>query len=130
MGCENPVWRRWVWWGPQCYGAGGSLVSLSRAAPNKALEPTASSFGSATLRLRFRRRLTASVIATRGREFYCWTQQEAAIQSGVVSPVPEPGGRRWQRRGIKHSVHVLKASGTLEGLQEMVGMDNVSEALV
>jgi hypothetical protein len=113
MGCENPVWRRWVWWGPQCYGAGGSLVSLSRAAPNKALEPTAS-----------------SVIATRGREFYCWTQQEAAIQSGVVSPVPEPGGRRWQRRGIKHAVHVLKASGTLEGLRDMVGMDNVSEALV
>ena len=31
------------------------------AAPNQALEPTASSFGSAALRLRYRRRLTASV---------------------------------------------------------------------
>jgi len=71
-----------------------------------------------------------SVIATRGREFYCWTQQEAVIQSGAVSPVPEPGVRRWQRRGIKHSVTVQKASGTLEVLREMVGMDNVSEALV
>jgi hypothetical protein len=29
--------------------------------PNKAVEPTASSFGSAALRLRFRRRLTAGV---------------------------------------------------------------------
>ena len=47
--------------GSQCHGAGGSLVSLPRTAPNKALEPTAYSFGSATLRLRFRRRLTASV---------------------------------------------------------------------
>ena len=42
-------------------GSGRSLASLPRAAPNKALEPTASSFGFATLRLRFRRRLTASV---------------------------------------------------------------------
>ena len=49
-------------WGVQTrYGAGGSLVSLPRAAPNKALEPTASSFGYAPLRLRFRRRLTAGV---------------------------------------------------------------------
>jgi len=40
---------------------GGSLVSLPHSAPNQALEPTAYSFGSATLRLRFRRRLTAGV---------------------------------------------------------------------
>jgi hypothetical protein len=33
------------------------------------------------LRSRFQPRLTPSVIATRGREFYCWTQQEAVIQS-------------------------------------------------
>ena len=82
------------------------------------------------LRSRFRARLTAGVLATRGREFYCWTQQEDVIQSGVVSPVPEPGVRRWQRRGIKHAVTVQKASGTPEVLREMVGMDNVSEALV
>jgi hypothetical protein len=41
--------------------SGGSLESLPRAAPNKALEPTTYSFGFATLRLRFRRRLTAGV---------------------------------------------------------------------
>lgn len=34
-------------------------------------QPTASSFGSAALRLRFWRRLTAGVLATRGREFHC-----------------------------------------------------------
>jgi len=52
------------------------------------------------------------------------------MQSGVVSPVPEPGVRRWQRRGIKHSVNVQKARGTPEVPWEMVGKDNVSEALV
>ena len=38
-----------------------SLVPWLNPAPNQALEPTASSFGSAALRLRFRRRLTAGV---------------------------------------------------------------------
>ena len=42
----------------------------------------------------------------------------------------EPGVRRWQRRGLKHSVTVQKASGTLDVPREMVGMDNGSEALV
>jgi hypothetical protein len=47
---------------------GFALLSILRldlgdrgTAPNIALEPTASSFGFATLRLRFRRRLTAGV---------------------------------------------------------------------
>ena len=37
------------------------ITAASAAYLNTALEPTAYSFGSATLRLRFRRRLTASV---------------------------------------------------------------------
>jgi hypothetical protein len=37
------------------------VVFRAYAAPNQVLEPTASSFGSAALCLRFRRRLTASV---------------------------------------------------------------------
>ena len=36
-----------------------SELAVGLGPPNIALEPTASSFGSATLRLRFRRRLTA-----------------------------------------------------------------------
>jgi catechol 2,3-dioxygenase-like lactoylglutathione lyase family enzyme len=40
---------------------GEEVSSLAQAGPNIALEPTASSFGSAALRLRFRRRLTAGV---------------------------------------------------------------------
>ena len=36
-------------------------TARERGRPTSALEPTASSFGSATLRLRFRRRLTAGV---------------------------------------------------------------------
>jgi hypothetical protein len=51
-------------------GAGGALVLEARwrslvpwlnPVPNPALEPTAYSFGSAALHLRFRRRLTADV---------------------------------------------------------------------
>jgi hypothetical protein len=30
--------------------------------------------------------------------------QQDVIQPGVVLPIPEPRGRRWQRRGLKHSV--------------------------
>ena len=52
------------------------------------------------------RRLKPSVIATRGREFYCETQtKEDVISPGVMPPVPEPRVRRWQRRGIKHTVN-------------------------
>jgi hypothetical protein len=40
---------------------GNNVRSRSVAGLTLALEPTASSFGSATLHLRFRRRLTASV---------------------------------------------------------------------
>ena len=105
-------------------------VTVSLKAGQSTYKGRAADCQKPTLRCGFRQQLTPSVIATRGREFYCWTQQEAVIQSGAVSPVPEPGVRRWQRRGIKHSVTVQKASGTLEVLREMVGMDNVSEALV
>jgi hypothetical protein len=41
---------------------GEEVGSLSQTGPNIALKPTASSFGAATLRLRFRRRLTAGVM--------------------------------------------------------------------
>jgi hypothetical protein len=48
----------------------------------------------------------------------------------MVSPVPEPGGRRWQRRGLKHSVNVGKVRGPLDGPRDMRGMETVTEALV
>ena len=63
--------------------------------------------------------------------FYCWTRtRRFLIQTGMVLPVPEPGGRRWQRRGLKHRVRGRAVSCTPGGPWGMVGMGNVSEALV
>ena len=39
MGSENPE-EVLAWWGSQCHGAGGSLVSLPRSAPNTRPEGT------------------------------------------------------------------------------------------
>ena len=47
----------------------------------------------------------------------------------MVLPVPEPGGRRWQRRGLKHQVRGRTVSCAPDGPWGMVGMGNVSEAL-
>jgi len=47
----------------------------------------------------------------------------------VVSPIPKPGVRCWQRQGLKHSETVTKMSGTSLLPWEMIGMDNVSEVL-
>ena len=39
----------------------------------------------------------------------------------MVLPVPEPGGRCWERQGLKHSVSVRKVSGIPAVLWEMIG---------
>jgi len=50
------------------------------------------------------------------------------IKPGVVPPVPEPGVRRWQRRGIKHAVNRYTVSGTWCDRRGMVGKDKGTEA--
>ena len=47
----------------------------------------------------------------------------------MVLPVPKPGGRHWQRWGLKHRVRGKPESRTPGGPWGMVGMGNVSEAL-
>ncbi len=47
----------------------------------------------------------------------------------MVLPVSEPGGRCWQRQGLKLLVSGQAASSTPSDPWGMVGMGNVSEAL-
>jgi len=42
---------------------------------------------------------------TKSHDILLNNSQEAVLfHHGMVLPVPEPGGRCWQRRGLKHSV--------------------------
>ena len=67
---------------------------------------------------------------TRSRVSLLDTARRLYSSYGVVSPVPALRGRRWQRRGLKHSVAAGKASRTPDLLREMMGRDNVYEASV
>jgi hypothetical protein len=75
-----------------------------------------------------RGRLSSAVTATLSRQFHCCSQKEVRYNHGVVSPVPAPGVRHWQRWGAEHSVKRRTASSTPALRWEMMGMDNVSKA--
>jgi hypothetical protein len=69
-----------------------------------------------------------AVTATLSRQFHCCSQKEMRYNQGVVSPVPAPGVRHWQRWGAEHSVKRETASSTPDLWWEMRGMDNASKA--
>ena len=74
--------------------------------------------------------MICDVIATLSRRFHCCGQKERRYSHGVVSPVPAPGVRHWQRWGAEHSVKRRPASSTPAQRWEMMGMDKVSKALL